>query len=226
MKKRLLNFLLIVSALTLAGCDSVDEDPVNVNVNVIDAQDNDTELEKLATNAGYYYGGKPDLTLIEFSYRAAGQYCVFPLTENRKKELEQLANQEESQVKNVGGFFLVTRDRNFITADDFTSDRYFAGYYYDYNTQSSHDYVVVCPMIGVCVYNTETKDKILKDYKGKLTLANHEQGEKTVDDCYIYYFDCHLGTSEQVMNLSNKIYLRNDVKWAQPDMYAPFHLSN
>lgn len=81
-------------------------------------------------------------------------------------------------------------------------------------------------MIGVCVYNTETKDKILKDYKGKLTLANHEQGEKTVDDCYIYYFDCHLGTSEQVMNLSNKIYLRNDVKWAQPDMYAPFHLSN
>ena len=63
----------------------------------------------------------------------------------------------------------------------------------------------------------------MKDYKGKLTLADHKQGEKTVGDCYIYYFDCHLGTSEQVLNLSNKIYLRTDVKWAQPDMYTPWH---
>ena len=223
MIKRLLFFLLIVIAMALAGCDSEDEVPVNVTVNVIDAQENDTELEKLTNNVGYYYGVKPNLTLKEFSYRAAGQYCIFSMTEKREKELDQLASQEGSQVENAGGYFLVTRDRDFITADDYVSERYFAGYYHDYSTQTTHDYVVVCPTIGVCVYNTETKDKILRDYKGKLTLADHEQGEKTVGDCYIYYFDCHLGTSEQVLNLSNKIYLRNDVKWAQPDMYTPWH---
>lgn len=223
MIKRLVYLLLVSGALMLAGCDSVDEDPVNVTVNVVDAQENDTELEKLTNNVGYYYGVKPNLTLKDFSYRAAGQYCIFPMTEKRKKELDQLASQEGSRVENAGDYFLITRDRDFITADDYVSERYFAGYYYDYSTQTTHDYVVVCPMIGVCVYNTETKDKILRDYKGKLTLADHEQGEKTVGDCYIYYFDCHLGTSEQVLNLSNKIYLRNDVKWAQPDMYTPWH---
>ena len=224
MKTRLFYFLFIISALTL-GCDSVDEDPVNVTVNVVDAQENDTELEKLTTNVGYYYGEKPDLTLWEFSYRAAGQYCIFPMTEKREKELEQLANQEGSQIKNMGSYFFITRGSDFITAYDFVSDRYFAGYYYDYYTQTTHDYVIVCPMIGVCIYNAETKDKILKDYKDKLTLANQEQGRKTVGDCYIYYFDCHLGSSEQVLNLSNKIYLRSDVNWASPNMYAPFHLS-
>ena len=60
MIKRLVFFLLIVSAMALAGCDSADEVPVNVTVNVIDAQENDTELEKLTNNVGYYYGVKQD----------------------------------------------------------------------------------------------------------------------------------------------------------------------
>ncbi|MBR5638277.1 MAG: hypothetical protein IKW83_00795 [Muribaculaceae bacterium] len=226
MKKILIYFLLVTSAVALAGCDSVDEDPVNVNVKVVDAQENDTELEKLTNNVGYYYGGKPNLTLFEFSYRAVGQYCIFPMTEARSAQLDQLSQQDPANVEkwNDGVLYLIRKGRDFITADDFVSERYFAGYYYDYYTQTTHDYVVVCPRISVCVYNTETKDKILKDYRGKLSLADREQGRKTVGDCYIYYFDCHLGTSDQVLNLSNKIYLRSDVNWASPDMYAPIHL--
>lgn len=231
MIKRLVYLLFVASALVLAGCDSesnsILEDPVNVNVVKHEADEGDTELEKLVSNVGYYYGGKPDLSYCEFSYRAAGLYYIFPQTESRKKELEQLAKQEDSQIKDANGFFVVTRGRDFIAADDFVSDRYFAGYYYAHQSyEDIHDYVIVCPMISVCVYDTKTGDKILKDYKGKLTLADHEQGKKTSEDCYLYYFDCHLGSAEQAMNLSNKIYLRNDVKWAQPDMYAPWHLCN
>lgn len=54
MKKRLVFFLLIVSAMALAGCDSesdsILEDPVNVNVVKHEADEGDTELEKLVSN--------------------------------------------------------------------------------------------------------------------------------------------------------------------------------
>ena len=225
MKKELIFLFTLLGALVFAGCDS--KESVDVNIHEIKADKDDAELEILANRVGYYYGEKPDLTLIEFCSRAAGQYCIFPKTESRKEELEQLAQQDGSQVMNAGGFFLVTRSRDFITADDFVSDRYFAGYYDDFHTgEITHDYVVICPLLGVCVYDTKTKDKILKDYSGKLTLrGDYEEGLGSNKDCYIYYFDCHLNTSEQLLNLSNKIYLRNDVKWVAPDMYSPYHLS-
>ena len=91
MIKNLLYFLLIVSALALAGCDSKDnniiEEPVvpdgiNVNHMVYNGDENDMEIEKLASIIGYYYGDKPNLTLIEFAYRfergsvfGKTQYC-------------------------------------------------------------------------------------------------------------------------------------------------------
>ena len=54
MIKRLVFFLLIVSAMALAGCDSesdsILEDPVNVNVVKHEADEGDTKLEKLVSN--------------------------------------------------------------------------------------------------------------------------------------------------------------------------------
>ena len=112
----------------------------------------------------------------------------------------------------------------FITDEDFVSDRYFAGYYTDlYTNEISHDYIIIDPSIGVWVYDPKTKDKILKDYKGKLTLADHEQGKKEDADSYFFYFDCHFNNAEQVLNLANKIYLRSDVKFATANMLAPIH---
>ena len=246
MIKRLVFFLLIVSAMALAGCDSesdsILEDPVNVNVVKHEADEGDTELEKLVSNVlvsnvGYYYGYKPNLTLFEFAYRAAGQYCIFPKTDRRNAELEQLSQQEGSQVIKLQAskdIYIVSRSRGFITDEDFVSDRYFAGYYTDlryfagyytdlYTNEISHDYIIIDPSIGVWVYDPKTKDKILKDYKGKLTLADHEQGKKEDADSYFFYFDCHFNNAEQVLNLANKIFLRSDVKFATANMLAPIH---
>ena len=118
MIKRLVFFLLIVSAMALAGCDSesdsILEDPVNVNVVKHEADEGDTELEKLVSNVGYYYGYKPNLTLFEFAYRAAGQYCIFPKTDRRNAELEQLSQQEGSQVIKLQAskdIYIVSRSR-------------------------------------------------------------------------------------------------------------------
>lgn len=229
MIKRLIYLLLFAGALVLAGCDSysIIEDPVNVNVNTFNPHENDTELEKLTTNVGYYYGNKPNLTFLEFAYRAAGQYCIFPKTDRRNTELEQLSQQEGSQIIKLQAskdMYMVSRSRDFITDDDFVSDLYFAGYFTDIHiNEVLHDYMIIFPSIGVWVYDPKTKDKILKDYKGKLTLADREQGKKSGTDSYKYYFDCHFSNSEQVLNLANKIYLRSDVKWAEASMAVPIH---
>lgn len=231
MIKRLVFFLLIVSAMALAGCDSesdsILEDPVNVNVVKHEADEGDTELEKLVSNVGYYYGYKPNLTLFEFAYRATGQFCIFPKTDRRNAELEQLSQQEGSEVIKLQAskdIYIVSRSRDFITAEDFVSDRYFAGYYTDlYTNEVSHDYIIVDSTIKVWVYDYETIDKILKDYNGMLTLSDHEQGKKSDTDSYKYYFDCNFSNAEQVLTLANKIYLRNDVKFAEASMLIPIH---
>ena len=172
MKKIL--FGMVVCALALAGCgsDTFFDEPEETIVHT--PPEYDPALEKLETNVGYYYGDKDgDLTRYEFAYRAAGQYCIFPKTDAREQELSRLSQQEDSQVKNMGGFYLVTRSRDFITGDDFVSDCYFINYY-----REEPEFVVICPMIIVRVENSEAKDKILKKYRGKLTLSDRSgQGE-------------------------------------------------
>ena len=216
MKKGFIYYLLALSAMALAGCghDTVFDEPVPQ----VYTAENDPALEKLETNVGYYYGEKDgDLTRFEFAYRAAGQYCIFPVTNSRAQHLEQLTQQEGSQVQNCGDFFLVTRDRDFITGDDYVSDLYFVGYY-----RGEPEFVMIGPRITVCAYNTNVKDKILDAYWGKLFEAsNTNQGEKTVQGCYL--FVCNLKTSEQVLNIADKLYKRDDVRWAEANKYAPIH---
>ena len=36
-------------------------------------------------------------------------------------------------------------------------------------------------------------------------------------------FDCTLGTSCEVLRLAEEIHLRDDVEWAEPNMYSPIH---
>lgn len=207
-----------MSALIPAGCghDTVFDEP---EPKVYTAE-NDPALEKLVKNVGYYYGDKgDDLTRIEFAYRAAGTYCIFPVTKSRAERLEQLAQQEESQVENLGDFYLVTRGRDFITGDDYVSDLYFVGYY-----QGEPDYVGIAPRMTVCTYDTKAKDKILSAYWGELLESDSaNQGEKTAMGYYLYRFVCNLKTSEQVLNLVDKIYKRDDVKWAEATMYMKIH---
>ena len=200
MKKIL--FGMVVCALALAGCgsDTFFDEPEETIVHT--PPDNDPVLEKLETNVGYYYGDKGvDLTRYEFAYRAAGQYCIFPKTEARTQ-------------------FLVTGDRDLITDNDYVSDRYFVGYY-----ENEPEFLMIGPGITVSVPDPKTKDKILKAYRGKLTEStNSEQGHVTWNGDYLYRFDCSLKTSEQVMNLADKIYRRDDVTWAEASMYMPIHL--
>ena len=118
----------------------------------------------------------------------------------------------------MGGFYLVTRSRDFITGDDFVSDRYFINYY-----REEPEFVVICPMIIVRVENSEVKDKILKKYRGKLTLSDRSGQGEMPGGYYLYKFDCHLRTSEQALNLADEIYRRDDVTWAETNKYAPIH---
>ena len=220
MKTRFLYFSLAMSAMALVGCghDTFFDEPTPKVFTAV----NDPLLEKLETNVGYYYGDKDgELTRYEFAYRAAGQYCIFPMTEERAQRLEQLAQQEDSQVQNHGAYYFVTRDRNFITSDDYVSDMYFVQYY-----DNEPDYLVIGPGITVCVQDPKTKDKILSAYFGKLFESNSsEQGHVNANGNYLYRFVCNLKTSKQVLNLADKIYKRNDVTWAEASMYIRIHFN-
>ena len=219
MKTRFFYFLLAMSALALAGCGhdaSFDEPEPQVYT-----AENDPALEKLRENVGYYYGDKDgdNLKRFEFAYRAAGQYCIFPVTKKREQRLEELARQEGAQVQKVNDFYLVTRDRNFITGDDYVSDMYFTQYY-----NGEPDYLIIGPRITVCVPDPKTKDKILSAYFGKLIESNDsEQGHVNASGHYLYRFVCNLKNSKEVMNLADKLYRRNDVKWAQASFYMKIH---
>ena len=220
MKKLLFGMAVLTMALVGCGHDTVFDEP---EPQVFTAE-NDPALEKLEKNVGYYYGDKDgdDLTRFEFAYRAAGQYCIFPMTNSRAQRLEQLAQQEGSQVQKVNDFYLVTRDRNFITGDDYVSDMYFTQYY-----DGEPDYLVIGPRITVCVPAPKTKDKILSAYLGKLfESSNSEQGHVNASGHYLYHFVCNLKTSEQVMNLADEIYRRDDVKWAEANFYMKIHYSD
>ena len=220
MKKIFLGTALCSLAFAGCGHDTVFDEP---EPQVFTAE-NDPALEKLDTNVGYYYGDKDgdDLTRFEFAYRAAGQYCIFPRTEARTQQLEQLAPKEGSQVQNYGDFYLVSRGRDFITDDDYVSDLYFVGYY-----QDEPDYVVIGPGITICVPDPKTKDRILSAYIGKLFESNKsEQGHVNASGDYLYLFVCDLKTSEQVLNLADKIYRRDDVRWAEASKYLKIHYCN
>ena len=128
---------------------------------------------------------------------------------------------EGAQVKKDNGLYIVTASRDFITSDDYVSDMYFVQYYND-----EPDYLVVGPRMTVCVPDPKTKDKILKAYRGKLKEStNSEQGQVTWNGEYLYKFDCTLKTSEQVMNLADKIYRRDDVSWAEANFHMKIHFN-
>ena len=236
MKKTLIG--MAMCALALAGCGNDDIIFDEPEPEIITAE-NDPALEKLARNVGFYCIRYGELARWEFAYRAAGQYCIFPMTEARAQQLEQLDQQEGAPLRRandfydlkisdifstfatpvlVNDFYVVTGSRDFITSDDYVSDMYFFSYYsyYDYTKPA---FFVVDPRIVVCVPDPKTKDTILKDYRGKLTESTRVEQGMSLKGGYRYEFDCTLKTSEEVMNLADKIYRRNDVTWAEAGCY-------
>lgn len=219
MRQKTLFVIAVIGILLFSGCSQeAEEDLYPFEEPVPDIRygnSDDSSLELLEKRVGFYSGTKENLHRVEYACRSVDSYCIFPQTESRATELEALAKQANSNVIHTSTYYLVHRDRNFITSEDFVSDRYFV----EYRNQETY-FAVVCPLISVKFKSTDSKQKIIKKYKGILTESTTRP---QYPDRNLYFFDCSLKTSQQAMELADELYRLNDVVWASCDQYYPIH---
>lgn len=221
MKIKSLFIIAVIGILFVNGCSKDTVDPFSFEEPIPEIRygnSDDSSLELLEKRVGFYSGTKDNLRRVEYACRSVDSYCIFPQTESRAAELEALAKQANSNVIQTATYFLIHRDRNFITNEDFVSDRYFV----EYSGQEAC-FAVVCPLISVKFKSADSKQKIINKYKGILTESSTSPqypGEN------LYHFDCSLKTSQQVMELADELYRLNDVVWATCDQYYPIHISD
>ncbi|MBR5638532.1 MAG: hypothetical protein IKW83_02095 [Muribaculaceae bacterium] len=221
-------YTIMLAALAMMTACNKDE-PVDNIAAVINPDD--PRLEILATPVWRYCGGASDhgIQKITYTMRDASSYFIIPMTEERDKELAGMVEENNELIHRYGSEgYLVNADRSFITSSDYVSDRYFDNYHRDFGGEITIDYTIILPTIFVMVAdgaNPEVlKEKLIKKYGKKIkkdTVRIEQWGQSSF---FEIIFDCKVHTSAQVLDISNEIYMRDDVKFAEPDMIIPFHL--
>lgn len=84
-----------------------------------------------------------------------------------------------------------------------------------------NEYIRIDNKILLKMKDGKSVDPIVMKYAGILIRYT---GEEKVMGTEI--FDCTLKTSCEVLRLAEEIKLRDDVEWAEPNMYAPIHYSD
>lgn len=190
----------------------------------------DPRLEILETPVWRYYGGAGDheIQKITYSMRDASCYFIVPMTEERAEELEEMAEENQELIHHYGNDgYLVYADRSFITSSDYVSDRYFDGYYYgDGGDEPTLDFTIILQTIIIKpedgIDAEALKNKLLKKYGNKFNKETAKIEHR--GNSYLIYLDSRVNTAAQVLDISNEIYMRDDVKWSEPNMFIPLHL--
>ena len=225
-----LNFIMLATLAVMMMACSKDEP---FDDSAIPNPD-DPRLEILATPVWRYYGGAGDheIQKITYTMRDASCYFITPLTEERDEELAKMA-EENVEVDNplivrcANEGYLVYADRSFITSSDYVSDRYFDGYYYgDGGDEPTLDFTIILQTIIIKpedgIDAEALKNKLVKKYGKKINKESAWIEHR--GNSYLIYLDSKVNTSAQVLDISNEIYMRDDVKWSEPNMFSPWHL--
>ena len=223
---RNLHIIMLAALVMMMTACSKDEPDNTATLNP-----DDPRLEILSTPVWRYCGGAGDhdIQKIIYTMRDAASYFIVPMTEERDKELAAMAEENNELIHRYGSEgYLVNADRSLITSSDSVSDRYFDGYHRDFGGEITIDYTIILPTIIVGVadgVNPEVlKEKLIKKYGKEIkndTVRIKQLGQSS---SFEIIFDSKVHTSSQVLDISNEIYMRDDVKWAEPDMIIPLHL--
>ena len=81
-----------------------------------------------------------------------------------------------------------------------------------------NEYIRIDNKIMLKMKDGKSVDPIVRKYANVLIRYT---GDKKVKGTEI--FDCTLRTSCEVLKLAEEIHLRDDVEWAEPNMYSPIH---
>ena len=80
-----------------------------------------------------------------------------------------------------------------------------------------HDYIRIDCCILVKMKEGKSVEAIAKEYADLLELDHNGKLAG------VYSFNCKSRISYQVLQLAEEIHLRDDVEWAEPNMWVPFH---
>ena len=214
MRTKILMMFLLAALIGFAGCGDDFDEPAS---EVINANPDDTSVEKLPSRVEYYTGVGSEIKRIVFAYREAGTYCLIPMTEERDKELSALADAPSSttsvNVMKAGDMYFISGGRDFITGDDYVSDRYFRGYH-----GTEPYFITILPTINIQYPNEEDRAYVEKKFGERLKLrkVSHE----------VYRYNTRLLHSTQVLELVNELYRSGHVLWAEAGMIAPVWRDN
>lgn len=172
---------------------------------------------------GYWY----DNRFIKLIPAAKPPYTlmVIPRNENGVEALKAMQSQKKIQIVNgseqqgVGSQTLVNSDYYFESPNFYVSSFYSVA---EYGVESV-DYCRIVPMMIVCMKAGADVSDIQEKYKDVMTLSDRKSSVGKVSDKPIYYFDCRVNNSCEVLQLASELYQRDDVDWAEPDMYTSIH---
>lgn len=106
-----------------------------------------------------------------------------------------------------GNEYRITSNKYMECPDFFVSSAYKSSEFEELNRYD----IWILPQVVLKMEDDGDVEDIKKAFTNSLTFVNETHG--------LYYFDCNLKTSREVLQLASEIHTRNDVKWSEPNMY-------
>lgn len=225
-------FLLLAEMMT--GCN---EDNPAVSYDTENQIEYYTQPLYADLEQGYWYnslGTIEDVFTDLIPNKEAPYYLlVCPKNEKGRKTLEYMASQKngvivELQQRSTGyseplGYpddrYFVTSTKYFESPDLYVSDNYF----FKDGSSRPGNFCRIVPLIVISLKEGYDIKDIENKYKDVLTRQERTQnGGDSLSR--LYYFICDLNNSYEVLRVASEIYKRDDVNWAEPDMYTPIYL--
>lgn len=213
-----------VFLLMLSGCSSDDE--------VIESESYDPTYQvkfysqdpNLNKRQGYWYQD----TFIEMIPQKEPPYLLMVKwdSDEGKKALDYIVGKDDGVVLNRYDNY--EKNTAFIVCQKYFTCPYLfvSSSYKTAENFHEEDYIRVSCRIVLMMESGKSPEAIERDYADVLKLDR----ETYYSELYFYdvlfpcfVFDCNLKTSYEVLQLAEEIHLRDDVKWAEPDMYMPIH---
>ena len=103
--------------------------------------------------------------------------------------------------------FLVFGKKRITNPADYISNIYY---------NNKNEMMIILPDIIIFLKENQHIENVVTDYTNKLTLKEHDRSRK-------YIFNCHVNSSEEIIDIVNKISSKNSVDWCEPNILSNFH---
>lgn len=212
MKKKVLLFFasVVVALLCVSACSSDDDENAGSEhpVPYVSYHDKDPYL---AERQGYWYNG----TFIRLTPQENPPYYLLVKWNNEggKQTLNHLSSRNDGVVVER---YDKSDNMAVIVSNKYIASPYFyvsSSYKMSDGSLNENGFITVNNVIVLKLKEGKSIDAFVRDYAETLIHESSKAGG-------IEVFRCKVPTSYEVLQLADKLIRRNDVEWAEPDMYG------